>query len=114
MGYGLGMLRGVRFLQGWIAVDLPRTFDAWEKRLVDYFLVVGPDGDASPIRAFEVTPRTLTLACGAPRECEKEVEETFRLMLSRDPLLMDSLRLGSQRYEKLDAPGLQSRSRGSL
>lgn len=85
-------------------MGLPRTFDVWEKRLVAYFLAVGPDGDASPIRAFEVTPRTLTLACGAPRESEKDVEETFRLMLSRDPLLMDSLRLGSQRYEKLDVP----------
>ena len=85
-------------------MDLPRTFDAWEKRLVAYFLAIGPDGDASPIRAFEVTPRTLTLACGAPRESERDVEETFRLMLSRDPLLMDSLRLGSQRYEKLDVP----------
>lgn len=85
-------------------MDLPRTFDAWEKRLVAYFLAIGPDGDASPIRAFEVTPRTLTLAWGAPRESENDVEETFRLMLSRDPLLMDSLRLGSQRYENLDVP----------
>lgn len=85
-------------------MDLPRTFIAWEKRLVAYFLAIGPDGDASPIRAFEVTPRTLTLACGAPRESEADVEEAFRLMLSRDRLLMDSLRLGSQHYEKLDVP----------
>lgn len=85
-------------------MDLPRTFDAWEKRLVAYFLVVGPDGDASPIRAFEVTPRTLTLACGASQESEEEVEEAFRLMLSRDPWLMESLRLGSQHYERLNVP----------
>lgn len=85
-------------------MDLPRTFDAWEKRLVPFFLAIGPDGDASPIRAFEVTPRTLALACGVPCEFEKEVEEAFRLMLSRDLLLMDSLRLGSQRYEKVAVP----------
>lgn len=85
-------------------MNLPRTFDAWERLLVDYFLRVGPDGDASPIRAFEVTPRTLALACGAPPEIEPNVEEAFRRMLSVDPLLMDSLRLGSQRYEKLDVP----------
>ncbi|MBO3275198.1 hypothetical protein [Pseudomonas schmalbachii] len=85
-------------------MDLPRTFDAWEKRLVNYFLAIGPDGDASPIRSFEVTPRTLALACGAPREFESEVENAFRSMLSRDLLLMDSLRLGSQRYEKMDVP----------
>lgn len=100
----LDRLRTTTFYQGWITVDLPRTFDAWERLLVDYFLAIGPDGDASPIRAFEVTPRTLALACAAPRESEKEVEETFRFMLSRDPFMIDSLRAGSQRYEKLDAP----------
>ncbi|MBD9415260.1 hypothetical protein IB234_11915 [Pseudomonas sp. PDM16] len=85
-------------------MNYPQTFDAWERRLVDYFLLIGPDGDASPIRAFEVTPRTLALTCNAPPESEPNVEEAFRLMLSRDPLLADSLRLGSQRYEKPDAP----------
>lgn len=85
-------------------MDLPHTFDAWEKRLVDYFLAIGPDGDASPIRSFEVTPRTLTLAWGAPPGSDAAVEEAFRRMLSRDLLLMDSLRLGSQRYIKPDVP----------
>ena len=42
--------RGIlRFQQGWIAVDLPRTFDAWEKRLVAYFLAIGPDGRVKKI-----------------------------------------------------------------
>lgn len=85
-------------------MNLPRTFEAWERRLVDYFLAIGPDGDASPIRSLEVTPRTLALACAAPRESEKEVEETFRFMLSRDPFMIDSLRGGAQRYEKQDVP----------
>ncbi|WP_199102154.1 hypothetical protein [Aquitalea sp. ASV11] len=85
-------------------MDLPHTFDAWEKRLVNYFLAIGPDGDASPIRAFEVTPHTLTMACSASRGSEDDVEMAFRLMLSRDPLLMESLRSGSQRYEKPDVP----------
>ncbi|UUT13512.1 hypothetical protein NQ186_04845 [Pseudomonas zeae] len=85
-------------------MDLPGTFDAWEKRLVDYFLAIGPDGDASPIRAFEVTSSTLTLACGAERGNEATVEELFRKMLSRDPLLMDSLRDGAQRFENNNVP----------
>ncbi|MFB8832015.1 hypothetical protein ACE0DR_28140 [Azotobacter sp. CWF10] len=85
-------------------MDLPRTFDAWERRLVDYFLAIGQDGEASPIRAFEVTPSTLALACGAPRESEDDVEEAFRLMLARDPLLMDSLRDGLQRSENENLP----------
>lgn len=85
-------------------MDLPRTFDAWEKRLVDYFLAIGPNGDASPIRAFEVTPCTLTLACGAARGSEADVEDSFRKMLSRDTLLMDSLRDGAQRFENNNVP----------
>ena len=85
-------------------MDLPRTFDAWEKLLVDYFLAIGPDGDASPIRALEVTPSTLTLACGAAPGSEAQVEELFRKMLSQDLLLMDSLRDGSQRIENRNVP----------
>lgn len=85
-------------------MDFPRTFDAWEKKLVDFFLVIGPDGDASPIRTFEVTTRVLAQVCGAPHGAESSAEDAFRLMLARDPLLMDSLRLGSQRFEKPDVP----------
>jgi len=85
-------------------VVFPSTFDEWEKKLVDFFLVIDQDGDASPIRAFEVTPHMLAEACGAPHGSESSAEEAFRLMLSRDPLLMDSLRSGSQRFEKLDVP----------
>ena len=33
----------------------PRTFEEWEQRLVQHFLTVGQDGDASDIRSFEVT-----------------------------------------------------------
>ncbi|WP_010203545.1 hypothetical protein [Pseudomonas syringae group genomosp. 3] len=85
-------------------MDLPHNFDAWETRLVDYFLAIGPDGNAAPIRAFEVTPSTLTHACGAASGSEAQVEELFRKMLSQDLLLMDSLRDGSQRIENRHVP----------
>jgi hypothetical protein len=85
-------------------VDVPLTFDAWEERLVDYFLAVGPDGDATPIRALEITPSTLSLACGVTRADETYVEECFRVMLSGDPMLMESLRSGSQRSENQELP----------
>nr|WP_278185509.1 hypothetical protein [Pseudomonas viridiflava] len=83
---------------------MPLTFDDWEKCLVDYFLAIGPNGDASPIRSIEVTSRTLTLACGATHESEEQVEEIFRKVLTQDLLLMTSLRDGSQRFEKLNVP----------
>lgn len=38
------------------------TPDCWEKKLIDYFLRFGANGDAQDIRWFEVTPVTLAEA----------------------------------------------------
>lgn len=85
-------------------MDLPHSFDAWETRLVRYFLEVGPTGDDSPLRALEVSPATLRLACGAPTGSEQAVEAAFRDTLKRDPHLLPSLRYGSKRARTADLP----------
>ncbi|HYG91824.1 MAG TPA: hypothetical protein VD978_36870 [Azospirillum sp.] len=75
----------------------PSTLGAWEQLLVEHFLAIGPDGDASDIRSLEVTPSTLAAACGAAPQEEELVEAAFRRAILADPLLMDTLRLGSRR-----------------
>ena len=53
---------------------LPSTIAGWETVLVDRFLRIGADGDASPIRSFEVTPDTLALASGVDGATPKDAE----------------------------------------
>jgi hypothetical protein len=82
----------------------PSTLDEWERLLVGYFLAVGPDGDASDIHSFEVTRSTLTFACGLDASREGEVEAAFRNVLIQDPLLVETLRHGSQRFSTSEVP----------
>lgn len=42
----------------------PTDFVGWERALTEHFLMVGPDGDAGPIRSFEVTGDTFARAAG--------------------------------------------------
>lgn len=74
----------------------PKTINAWEKLLVRYFICIGPDGDASDIQSFEVTPTTLALACGAESNQEATVEEAFRSFMSQIPDLSQRLSGGMQ------------------
>jgi hypothetical protein len=73
--------------------------------LVRYFLAVGPSGDASDIRALEVTPTTLALACGVDANCQDQAEDAFRSALLRDQrYLWPALQQGSSRLPSKDAP----------
>ena len=74
----------------------PKTINEWEQHLVRYFIKIGPDGDASDIRSFEVTPTTLALACGADSNQEATVEEAFRSFMARIPDLSQRLNGGMQ------------------
>lgn len=44
----------------------PTDFVGWERALTRHYLMVGPDGDASPIRSFGVSPDGLARAAGLP------------------------------------------------
>jgi len=46
-----------------MTVALPATYLEWETVLTRHFLSIG-EGDASPLRSFEVTDYTLTDALG--------------------------------------------------
>ncbi|MGS0741093.1 hypothetical protein ACVBEF_04535 [Glaciimonas sp. GG7] len=83
---------------------LPSTLDEWERLLVNYFLMIAPDGDASDIHSFEVTRSTLAIACGVDMAFEEEVEVAFRKVLVNDPLLIESLKCGSQRISTNEVP----------
>lgn len=78
----------------WIA---PATFAEWEQRLVRHFLEIGPDGDASDIRSFEVTPITLAQACGADGNEGSIVEEAFKKFMVNMPNLPQRLNCGMSR-----------------
>lgn len=79
----------------------PSSIRQWEKVLVEYYLQIGTNGDASPIRSFEITPATLALACGAPKDSLELIEEGLRKTLSSDRFLNSSLREG-QRLRSTD------------
>lgn len=84
---------------------IPINIDAWESILVRYFLVVGPSGDASDIRALEVTPTTLALACGVAANCQDQAENSFRSAMLRDQhYLWQALKHGSSRPPGKDVP----------
>jgi hypothetical protein len=73
----------------------PKTFEDWEDRLVTHFLRIGPEGDASAIRSFEITQRTLAQACSAPPGNEEVVVEHLRKALLRSDFFLEALRHGS-------------------
>ncbi len=84
---------------------VPISIDAWESILVRYFLAVGLSGDASDIRALEVTPTTLALACGADASYQNQAEDAFRSALLRDQhYLWLALKQGSSRLPSKDVP----------
>lgn len=84
---------------------IPISIDAWELTLVRYFLAVGPSGDASDIRALEVTSTTLAIACGMDPRHKDQAEDAFRSALLRDQhYLWGALQHGSSRLPSKDAP----------
>jgi hypothetical protein len=63
-------------------VPIPRKLSEWEGVLTRHFLMIGEDGDASPIRSFEVSAEVLAeaVACGTnadPAEVTKHFLNCF-------------------------------------
>lgn len=85
----------------------PVTYLDWEAVLTRYYLSIG-DGDASALRSFEVTGRTLAEAVGLDGEAGKNRSlEAFRsLFVQKEGALVEALRHGSYRkYPNEGVPG---------
>jgi hypothetical protein len=85
---------------------LPNTYLEWETVLTRHFLSIG-EGDASPLRSFEMTDFTLTEAAGLEWELRERVVEAFRSMLAeRESSLVAALQHAEyRRYSGDDVPG---------
>lgn len=81
------------------------TPDCWEKKLIDYFLRFGANGDAQDIRWFEVTPVTLAEAFADSGVSGDEVEEAFRTYMSKIPDLPQRLEGGMMEKSTHRSPG---------
>lgn len=73
---------------------LPMGRMEWEEALTNYYLRIHDDGDAAPIKSFEVTPETLAAAAGLPAEMADEAEQAFRLTIRSSDLLQQSFEDG--------------------
>jgi hypothetical protein len=89
-----------------MTANLPTTYLDWENALTRHFLSIG-DGDASPIRSFEVTDYTLTDALGLEYESRERAVETFRSMFAaREDSLVRALQHADyRRYSGDEIPG---------
>ena len=89
-----------------MTVALPATYLEWETVLTLHFLSIG-DGDASPLRSFEVTDFTLTEAAGLDHTLRERVVEAFRSMLAqREDSLVKALQHAEyRRYSGDEIPG---------
>jgi hypothetical protein len=85
---------------------LPATYLEWETALTRHFLSIG-EGDASPLRSFEVTDFTLTEAACIEFELRERVIEAFRSMFAeRESSLVAALQHADYRkYSGDDVPG---------
>ena len=89
-----------------MSVALPATYLEWETVLTRHFLSIG-EGDASPLRSFEMTDFTLTEAAGLGFELKERVVEAFRSMLAdREESLVRALQHSEyRRYSGDEIPG---------
>jgi hypothetical protein len=83
---------------------LPSTILGWETVLVERFLRIGADGDASPIRSFEITPETLASALGAEGATPDEAEAALRSAALADIYLWSALSKGHRRAATATLP----------
>lgn len=85
---------------------LPETYLDWETLLTRHFLSIG-DGDASPLRSFEITDFTLTEAAGRDYDERGDVVEAFRSTLAaKEDALVRALQHGEYRkYSDDEIPG---------
>ncbi|MEH2539211.1 MULTISPECIES: hypothetical protein [unclassified Bradyrhizobium] len=84
----------------------PTTYLEWETVLTRHFLSIG-EGDASPLRSFEVTDFTLTDALGLEYDFRERVVEAFRAMFAeREASLVAALQHAEyRRYSGDEIPG---------
>lgn len=89
-----------------MTANLPTTYLEWETALTRHFLSIG-EGDASPIRSFEVTDFTLTDALGLEYDLRERVVEAFRSMFAaREASLVAALQHADyRRYHDDEIPG---------
>ena len=72
----------------------PATLHEWE-RVLTKALLRAEDGNADPIRSFEITPERLAFFCGQPPELAEQAESAFRRALVADRNLSWRLQHGS-------------------
>lgn len=89
-----------------MTAGIPATYLDWEYLLTRHFLSIG-DGDASPLRSFEVTDFTLTEAVGEEYARRDQVIEAFRsTLVDREDTLVRALQHGEYRkYSGDEIPG---------
>jgi hypothetical protein len=73
---------------------LPLATSQWEAVLVDHFLRISENGEASPIRSFEVTAETLALASRVVGATPEEAENAFKAAMCADRYIWSALRDG--------------------
>lgn len=82
----------------------PAPITWWETVLVERFLRIGADEDASPIRSLEITAETIAAAAGMQGVAPQRVETAFRAALLADRNLWSALREGRHRSATADVP----------
>jgi hypothetical protein len=89
-----------------MTAGFPTDYLEWETALTRHFLSIG-EGDASPLRSFEVTDYTLSDALGVQHEFREGVVEAFRsTFVTREDRLFDALQHAEYRkYSGDEIPG---------
>jgi hypothetical protein len=85
------------------SVRFPVKLREWE-RVLTGALLRAEDGNADPIRSFEITPERLAFFCGQAPEHAAEAESAFRRALVGDPYLTRCLQHGTFRTTGNEAP----------
>lgn len=76
---------------------LPSTIPEWETVLVERYLRISADGDASPIRSLEISAETLASASGVVDATPEEAEAALYRAVRADPHLWSALSTGRHR-----------------
>jgi hypothetical protein len=83
---------------------LPSTIPTWEAVLVEQFLRIGADGDASPLRSFEITAETLASALRIEAVTPDEAIAALQSAALADVNLWSALSTGRRRAPTATSP----------
>lgn len=89
------------------SVEFPVTLHEWE-RVLTRALLRSDDGNADPIRSFEITAERLAYFCGLGAEHAVDAEPAFRRALLGDPYLTWCLQHGTFRTAGTEVPECMS------